>query len=198
MRIDIVQDQNYSFDLLNQFVIDRISLYMATENLFLRPASPLHEAFNLANNVLAEDYRSFTRIFNNEPKITTFFADLRGEVKKNHKATRRFDETLNLLKNSAVYQEFDESSFTFFGDIQPQVRHVLYLLSWGFNNCYNNNDDKTLILKVMIENKKQLSSLSTKLRKKPEKISITELTDAIMNGNFDPSFLKKATPLKNL
>lgn len=183
----------------NQALFDIMTLTMTSiENLFLKPASPLHEIFNLAERALTTEPLNYNKIFNDTPVFTQFFEDLRGEVKKNHKATRRFDETLNLLRNSTAYQEFDESSIIFFGDIQPQVRHVLYLLSWGFNNSYNNNGDKTMIFKVINTNKQQLSSLAKKLYKPTGKISISELTNAIMNGDFDQSFLKKATPLQGL
>lgn len=157
------------------------------ETLSPKPASPLHEVFNLANNVLAEDFHSFRMIFNSEPKIISFFTDLRREVKKQHKSTIRFEKTLELIKNASVYQEYDESSITFFGEAQPQVRHILYLLSWGFNNIYNKNDDKAMILKAIISNKRQLSSLAEKLNKPTDKISTSELANAIMKGDFNPN-----------
>lgn len=169
------------------------------EQLYPKPTAPLHELFKLTARILGETPKSYSRLLNNEEPYLEYFDELRGKVKKRKRSVRRFDETLLLLQMAdSPRQDFDAASIRFYGNIDPQVRHILYQLNWGY--YYDTSGNKTIETPQIIDNyNQQLSSLAQSLGgKSTERISLAELANAIMKGNFDPSFLSKATPLKQL
>ncbi len=181
----------------NYVKIHLIMVATVTELLRPKPAAPLHELFRLTTQILKKTPRNYSQLLNNEPSYSEYFDELKGRVKKEKKSVRRFNETLSLLQVTEPHEDFDAVSIRYYGDINTQVRYILYLLTWGY--YYDNPDEKIKIPQIIDNYNQQLSSLAESLGgKSTEKISLAELASAIMKGNFDPSFLSKATPLKQL
>lgn len=168
---------------------------MAAESLRPKPTAPLHGLFRFAALALKESPIGYGKRFNETLFYTRrYFDELRNRVKEEKKSVRRFDETLNLLQMSQPHEDFDKNSKRYYGDINLQVRHILYLLTWGY--FYDTPVRKDMGIRRIVDNYNlQLSSLAENLGGKPtEKINLAELANAVMEGNFDPSSLSKASP----
>jgi len=162
------------------------------EKLQPKSAAPLHDIFNLVCEILRGSPENYIDLLNKDLQYLKYFDELKRRVKKEKKSVRKFNETLNLLQVSQFPLDFDAPSTRYYGEINQQVRHILYLLTWGY--YFDTTDQKISIFKVIKNYNEQLLSLAESMGKKSTKeINLAELADAIMKGNFDPSSLSRLT-----
>ncbi|MFA6081764.1 MAG: hypothetical protein WC741_05190 [Patescibacteria group bacterium] len=156
--------------------------------------SPLREVFNIAIQIKNQSYINYKYLFNKDIDYKKRFEELRNYVIKEKKSVKRFDAAFDLIKNVHVKKRtFKYIKNDAFKEFSSEVADILTLLSTGFAHKHKlgliDFDNVTGNYKV------QLSFLAGKL-KRP--ITLVDLTNAIMNGTFDPSLSKKATPLKEI
>ncbi len=165
---------------------------MLPEQLHPRHFAPLHELFDFARNALVENPNMYGIKLKNHNQ--EYFAGLKERIARGKRSVRRFDKALKLLQEAVVDHNFEEVSKVSYPEANREVRQILHLLTWGY--LRQNLDNKGLDINMIIEsNKKQLSSLAQNLGRPVERITVAELAQAVMRGDFNPSFLSVATPL---